>query len=114
MPFPVPCRFLGCTRLLSPGQDCPEHPRVIAPHPAPYRAKTKARGYGASHQQKRAMWEKRVNRGEVGCWRCGGQIIPGTPWHLGHQDDRSLPALPEHERCNVVAAGSKGRSNLSP
>ena len=65
---------------------------------------TTKRGYGAKHQRLRADWKKKVDRGGVGCARCGKAIIPGTPWHLDHADDRSGYLGPSHRKCNIRAA----------
>jgi hypothetical protein len=58
-------------------------------------------GYGWEHQKLRAEWEPKVARGDVACRRCQRLIAPGTEWHLGHFDDRSLPPEPEHAKCNL-------------
>jgi hypothetical protein len=37
----------------------------------------------------------------VACAQCGGRILPGEPWNLGHDDanpSRYMGA--EHRRCN--------------
>lgn len=74
----------------------------------PPRGKTSARGYGAAHQALRKQWQPQVEAGEVRCWRCGNTIIPGTPWHLGHDDqDRHLYRGPEHKKCNLVGASQE-------
>jgi hypothetical protein len=62
--------------------------------------------YGRPHARERAKWAAAVARGEVKCRRCLERIAPGANWDLGHDDlDRSLPALPEHRRCNRATAG---------
>lgn len=66
---------------------------------------TVERGYGAEHKRLRAAWAPVVARGGVACRRCGLPIPAGGEWDLGHHDvDRSLPAAPEHRRCNRRAA----------
>lgn len=67
-------------------------------------ATTTQLGYGWPHQQLRARWAPRVERGGVRCGhpQCGQLIAPGTPWHLGHpNDDRSRTPTPWHRRCNI-------------
>jgi hypothetical protein len=67
------------------------------------------RGYGAEHRKLRAQWKVRVEAGEVCCARCGYQILPGTPWHLDHDDqDRTRYLGPSHKACNMKAAGYAG------
>jgi hypothetical protein len=66
---------------------------------------TVERGYGVEHKRLRAAWAPIVARGTVPCRRCGLPIPPDGEWDLGHHDtDRSLPAAPEHRRCNRQAA----------
>lgn len=62
--------------------------------------------YGRPHARLRARWALVVARGEVNCRRCYQPIAPDALWDLGHDDlDRSLPAVPEHRRCNRATAG---------
>lgn len=56
---------------------------------------TTARGYGYAHQATRAEWAPKVATGTVPCWRCGLTITPGTPWDLGHDQQRRTRG-PEH------------------
>lgn len=59
------------------------------------------RGYGASHDAARKRWAPQVERGGVACGRCHQLIEPGSQWDLGHpNDDKSLPPVPWHQRCN--------------
>lgn len=64
------------------------------------------RGYGWAHQSESRQWQAKVDRGErVMCWRCGERITGRV--NLGHDDhDRTITRGPEHERCNLSAAGS--------
>jgi hypothetical protein len=69
---------------------------------------TTARGYGTHHQKLRARWALKVDRGKVYCARCGGWIMPGTPWDLGHVDgDKKKYSGPEHAACNRSTAGRR-------
>ncbi|WP_313280480.1 hypothetical protein [Timonella senegalensis] len=64
------------------------------------------RGYGSAHQTERARWQAKIDAGEeVACTRCWRQILPGTPWDLGHSDSRTFYTGPEHATCNRSAAG---------
>jgi hypothetical protein len=77
---------------------------------------TTRRGYGWDHQRARRAWAERVLSGTVQCRRCGRFIAGWEPWDLGHQDvDRSLPAAPEHRRCNRATASHRvGRRAQTP
>lgn len=73
---------------------------------------TTARGYGAEHQALRTRWQPIVDAGQANChatqclmpirW-----IMPGTPWDLGHTEDRTAYTGPEHQRCNRADGGRR-------
>jgi hypothetical protein len=68
-----------------------------------------ARGYGAAHDRLRRDWQPLVEAGQANCCRCGGWIVPGTPWHLDHDDnDRRKYKGVAHAVCNLSAAGRAG------
>lgn len=69
---------------------------------------TTARGYGTHHQTERARHQPTVDAGQATCARCHQPITPGTPWDLGHTDDRATHTGPEHVRCNRSAGGRNG------
>jgi hypothetical protein len=73
--------------------------------------KTTTRGYGWSHQQKRARWAKRVAKGEAICARCRRPIVPWESWDLGHRDGSGKREYsgPEHSRCNRATATHKAK-----
>lgn len=75
---------------------------------------TTAKGYGWNHQQKRARWKPRVEAGGVPCGWCGNEIIPGTPWAMGHpNDDKRFEPSPWHRSCNArFAAMTKRRRQM--
>lgn len=71
-----------------------------------------ARGYGSQHQAERARWATVVEAGHGYCQAktCTYPtrfIPPGTPWDLGHSDDRTRWTGPEHRRCNRADGGRK-------
>lgn len=70
------------------------------------------RGYGSEHQNLRRVWAPRVAGGRVACATCGQLIVPGTPWDLGHREDRSGYVGPEHAGCNRRKGGYKGLAGL--
>jgi hypothetical protein len=69
---------------------------------------TTQRGYGARHQAERKRWDLLVQTGTVHCVRCGHLIVPGTRWHLDHEDDGLHYRGPAHARCNLRAAAKRG------
>jgi hypothetical protein len=71
-------------------------------------AKTVARGYGAAHRRERARWARVVASGAASCVRCGGELVPGAPWDLDHDESRQTYLGPAHVRCNRSAGARKG------
>lgn len=101
------CPEPGCPVLIPrTARYCPTHARTYEAR----RGTSTQRGYGAAHQRLRAVWARRLARGEViPCARCGLPIDPGQPWDLGHSDDRKSWTGPEHaNQCNRAAGGRKG------
>jgi hypothetical protein len=72
------------------------------------------RGYGHFHRKARKAMAELVNAGGAKCCRCGGPILPGSDWHLDHQDaDRGRYKGVSHATCNTSAGGRarwQGRS----
>jgi hypothetical protein len=64
---------------------------------------TVARGYGSAHRRMREAAKVSVDAGQAACSRCGGMIVPGTPWDLDHTPDRLGWLGPAHRRCNRAA-----------
>lgn len=82
-------------------------PRAKAIRRRPSRADL-AGEYGHQHRQERERWRPVVDAGQAQCQRpvClmpTRWIQPGTPWDLGHTDDRTGYTGPEHRRCNRAA-----------
>ena len=69
---------------------------------------TVARGYGYQHRKLRRQWAHVVETGQAYCTRCGGWIVPGTPWHLDHDDMRQAYLGVAHAKCNLVDGARKG------
>jgi hypothetical protein len=72
------------------------------------RGSTTARGYGSTHQGTRKRWELVVESGHAVCVRCDLPILPGTPFHLDHDDDRIHYLGVSHAACNLRAASKRG------
>lgn len=70
--------------------------------------------YGSAHRRERQRWRPLVDNGEVACARCGRLIVPGTPWHLDHDEDRSGYLGPSHSLCNLRAGAVKGNRGRAP
>ena len=65
------------------------------------RGSTAARDYGGAHRALRKRLAPLVASGQMRCARCGGLILPGTRWDLGHADgDRTRYHGAEHAACN--------------
>ena len=97
-------------KMICPKQGCPNVvvKRYCADHEREYerqRGTASQRGYGKAHQDERAKWSTLVDRGMAVCTRCQTPIAPGTPWDLGHTDDRKAWTGPEHATCNRSAGG---------
>ena len=95
------CAVPGCPNLVRTGSRCTTHARQQELR----RGTRQQRGYDAAHDRLRADWVPRVATGRVTCARCGNRIHPGTPWDLGHTDDRTAYTGPEHAACNRSAGG---------
>ena len=67
-----------------------------------------ARGYGYKHRRLRLLWKAIVDRGEASCARCGQWIVPGSAWHLDHDDTRGAYLGVSHAKCNVIAGAKRG------
>ena len=97
------CAQPGCPAL-QPETRCLDHRR----EQEQARGSRQQRGYGAAHEQLRADYQRRMNRGETfDCWRCDDQIDP-EHWQLGHDDhDRSIYRGPECVPCNLATSGRR-------
>ena len=100
---------------------CPAHegncPKLVAKGRCPRcsqqaeqaRGSRQERGYDTDYDRERRRWATKVDAGQVHCFApvCvmpARWICPGTPWDLGHDDQRRIRG-PEHRRCNRVAGG---------
>lgn len=102
------CPRPSCPRIITDGSRyCPDHAREYEAK----RGSTTARGYGSAHQRLRAAWVARMARGEVvHCARCGVRLTAGTPFDLGHTEDRTGYTGPEHATCNRSEGGTRGNA----
>lgn len=50
------------------------------------------------------------------CLMTSRVIVPGEPWHLGHDDTGTAYLGPVHKQCNVTDGAVRGRAkqNTSP
>lgn len=75
-----------------------------------------ARGYGRVHRERKAAWQRLIDRRDVECHAViclmPTRTIPrGTPpdqWDLGHTPDRKRWTGPEHPRCNRAEGAARG------
>jgi hypothetical protein len=103
------CKRCGRLTWSSRSPYCREHrppPEVRAKWAAKSR---EARGYGAAHKALRETYRRAIEDGTVVlCARCRRRILPGTPFDLGHTEDRTGWTGPEHAGCNRVAGARNG------
>jgi hypothetical protein len=52
----------------------------------PHELSTTQRGFGRDHQKRRQEVKRLVDAGVMRCGRCGERILPGTKFHLDHED----------------------------
>lgn len=99
-----PCPTAGCPELLAPGQRrCTEHSRQHEQA----RGSRQQRGYDSEHDTLRKQWAPIVATGSVTCPKCRRRIRAGTPWDLGHNDERTTWTGPEHAACNRSHGGKR-------
>src|SRR3954468_7627698 len=55
------------------------------------------------HRNARKRLGRDVAAGGVACWRCGRPIVPGSKWHVGHDDAGVAIMGAEHAVCNLSA-----------
>ena len=96
-----PC--LACGALVRDASRC----RPCAAKHDKQRGTRQARGYGAEHDRLRARWAPYVAAGQIPCARCHQLILPGDPWDLGHNDERTAWTGPVHAVCNREAGGKR-------
>ncbi len=98
-------RRQACPVILTNGERyCPKHARDYERR----RGTRQARGYGATPDRARALWQGRIDHGEtVRCVTCGVQLH-GRAWDLGHTEDRARYLGPQCEPCNRGDGGSRG------
>jgi hypothetical protein len=118
--FPMSERTCPCGRTFSPRTGtqrfcCAEH---RARYHAQRRAAQEPARYGSQHQKLRRAMAQEVEAGGVACARCGGAILPGEPWDLGHVDGGEpwQYAGPEHRRHNRQTSTHRAarRATLAP
>jgi hypothetical protein len=74
----------------------------------PSAGSTSGRGYDGRHKAQRKRWSRIVKSGQAACCRCGEWIVPGQPWDLDHEDDRSGYKGAAHRACNRSVGGKHG------
>lgn len=98
------CLEPGCPTITDQRR-CPKHTRANDKA----RGTRQQRGYDAVHDQLRAAWQRRMDRGEhIQCTSptclTPEQAVDPNDWHLGHDEHRQHRG-PEHPACNLTAAG---------
>ena len=103
-----PARVCRHGEIVPLGGSCPRC-HVEKLERARRRGSTTQRGYGNAHRALRKRLAPLVASGQMPCARCGGLIMPGTPFDLGHADgDRTRYHGLEHAACNRGAVGTPG------
>ena len=74
----------------------------------PSAGSTSGRGYDGRHKTQRKRWSRIVESGQAACCRCGGWIVPGQPWDLDHNEDRTGYLGAAHRACNRSVGGRHG------
>jgi hypothetical protein len=106
----LPRSCLGCGTTIPAGSYCPTCRARQQRTRDARRSSRQQRGYDREHEAERRRWSPLVDAGQVACARCGQPIGPGTPWDLGHTDDRTAWTGPEHATCNRAAGGRNGKA----
>ncbi|MCU1418742.1 MAG: hypothetical protein JWP32_2916 [Schumannella sp.] len=79
---------------------------------------TTQRGYGYAHQKERRRLTPTVNAGRAYCAQpvcihADRWIRPGTPWALGHNNNRTAWIGPVHADCNQLDGASRGGKEIA-
>ena len=102
------CKLCGRETWSPHSPFCRQHrPSLEQRHlwPAKDRA---SRGYGAVHKATRQRYAALVATRACGLRSLREPIAPGSPWDLGHTDDRRDYSGPEHRKCNQLAGARRG------
>ena len=72
--------------------------------------------YGGLHRRERRKWERVVQAGDAVCARCGRPIVPGSAWHLDHEDSGEARDYlgPSHAACNQAAGARRALIAQAP
>jgi hypothetical protein len=101
------CNEPDCPNITSYRGRCVTHARKVEQE----RGTRQERGYGPDHQAARRWWTAEIAAGRGWCARCRQPIPPGTPFDLGHTDDRTGWTGAECVTCNRSAGGQAAHRN---
>jgi hypothetical protein len=98
----------ACTVCGTPttGSRCPKHQLLLRGRDNP--------DYQREHKATRQALEPLVATGTITCPRCNQPILPGQPWDLDHNDDRTSYRGPAHQACNRGKRQPKGGVTTHP